>query len=222
MKKKSQIKIGAAILITICLVSLYFLTPLKEYTNVDKIIEVSKNAPDGWLTFGLFLAIFFFGGVLFTPIPLITFASGLIFGVWKGLAVSFIGLILASTSGYLLGKLLGTDFLGNKINKHLDKFNDNIDDKGAMAVIALRLAPTPPFTVTSILSGSINLNYIKYLGASVLGIAPLALSATFFGKGAIKLMQKPSSMAITMVAASIILYITYYLLKKKHKSEEND
>lgn len=54
---------------------------------------------------------------------------------------------------------------------------------------------------------------------STIGIAPLGLSAIFFGKGVLELIKEPSGLAVTSIAAAIILFVVFWLLRKKQQTE---
>ncbi|MFW8591021.1 TVP38/TMEM64 family protein [Glaciecola sp. 2405UD65-10] len=220
MKNINIIKIFAVIAVIGALVAVYFFTPLSEYLKIDKITELTNDVPENALTAIIFLAIFFVGGAILIPVPLMAFTVSLVFNIWISLLICVAGFLLASLSGYGIGRALGTSFFGETVEKHLNKIKDKIDDKGPWAVLALRLAPTPPFTITSIIGGSLKLNFWKYCIGSTLGIAPLALSAVFFGKGALRMMKEPSGLAATSIVAAVILYVVYRVIKKKQTGDD--
>lgn len=201
------------------LICSYYLTPLSEYLTIEAVIQLTSEVPENLTTAVIFLGVFFVGGMLFIPIPLIAFSVSLVFGVWNSIYIVLLGLILASLSGYTLGKIIDEDSFGSSIKKHIGKIRNNIEDKGFYAVMALRLAPTPPFTITSILAGTININLKRYLIGSVLGIVPLALSAVLFGEAALNFIKQPSCLAMMTFIAATILLILYKLLKKKDPQE---
>lgn len=215
IKKSHLIKTIVFFAITVALLAAYFFTPLKDYFDIDKIIELAKDFPDSWTVFFSFLAIFAVGGCLLMPIPLATFAISLIFDLEKSLILCILGAMMASSSAYFLGFLLNLDTFGPWVNKHLQKIKKKLDNKGPYAVFALRIAPTPPFTVTSILSGSLKVNYPKYLLASTLGILPLMLLVLFFGKQMMEILQEPSTFGISALIALVILYVIFSINKKK-------
>lgn len=215
MKNSSLIKIALVIAIILGLAALYFFTPLGEYLKIDKITELTDDVPESFLTAIIFLGIFFIGGALLVPIPLIAFTVSLVFNVWVSLLICILGFLLASLSAYSIGRMLGVDFFGDKIEKQLNKIKEKVDDKGPWAILALRMAPTPPFTVTSFIAGSLKINIWKYCLGSTLGIAPLGLSALFFGEGALQMMKEPSGLAATSIVAAIMLYFIYRVIKKK-------
>lgn len=218
MKTSNIIKIGTLVVVILGLLAAYFLTPLSEYVSVDKITELTSDVPQTIPVALIFLGISFVGGALLAPIPLIAFAVSLVFDVWFSVLIAIPGFLLASRSGYGVGRLIGTDSFGKTVTKHVDSIRDKVDDKGAWSILALRLAPTPPFTITSMISGAIKINIVKYAAGSTLGIAPLGLSAIFFGKGAIEMMKDPSGLAASSIIAAIILLSVFKIMKDKQKS----
>ncbi|MFA3793025.1 TVP38/TMEM64 family protein [Aliiglaciecola sp. SL4] len=219
MKKHNGIKLGVIVAILAGVVAAYFLTPLGEYLNIDKITELTSSVPQNFVTALVFLGVFFIGGSLLVPIPLMAFAVGLVFNIWISLLICIPGFLLASVSGYGVGKFMGVEVFGQKVSNSLDKVKDKMDDKGAWAVLALRLAPTPPFTVTSIIGGSLRIDFWKYAFGSTVGIMPLGLSAVFFGEGALQMMKDPSGLAATSLVAAIILFIVYRVMVNKQTEQ---
>jgi uncharacterized membrane protein YdjX (TVP38/TMEM64 family) len=212
--------IAIIVLVIVVIAGLYFLTPLQEYLSIDKITEVTNDVPKTFMTALIFLAIFTIGGAMVVPIPLIAFAVSLVFNIWLSVLIVFPGVLLASLSGYCVGRIIDTDFFGEKIEKNIDKIKEKLDDKGVWAVLALRLAPTPPFTITSIICGAMKLNIVKYAIGSVLGIAPLVLSAMLFGQGALEMVKEPSAIAISSLVAAVILYAVYWFIKRQQSNDK--
>ncbi|MDO6692693.1 VTT domain-containing protein [Aliiglaciecola sp. 3_MG-2023] len=220
MNKNNGMKLGVLILILVGLAAAYFLTPLGEFLSIDKITELTNSVPQNLVTALVFLGIFFIGGSLLIPIPLMAFAVGLVFNIWISLLICIPGFLLASLSGYGVGKFMGVEVFGQRVSDSLDKVKNKMDDKGAWAVLALRLAPTPPFTVTSIIGGSLGINIWKFAFGSTVGIMPLGLSAVFFGEGALQMMKEPSGLAATSLVAAIILFIVYRVMVNKQTEQE--
>ncbi|GAC15749.1 TVP38/TMEM64 family protein [Aliiglaciecola lipolytica] len=219
MAKSNYIKLGVIVTILIAAVIAYFFTPLGDYLSIEKITEFTDSVPQSFTTALVFLGVFFIGGSLLVPIPLMAFAVGLVFNLWISILICIPGFLFASLSGYGVGRFIGVEVFGEKIGKSLEKVKDKMDDKGAWAVLALRLAPTPPFTVTSIIGGSLQLNIWKYALGSTLGIMPLGLSAVFFGEGALKMMKEPSGLAATSIVAAVILFIVYRIMVRKQTEQ---
>jgi len=202
-------------------VAIYFFTPVKEFLTIEKVTELTEAVPQNAITAIACLGLFILGGAMLVPIPLMALAVSLIFDPLFAVAIVIPGFALASSSGYLLGRYIDQDAFGEKFEQRLEKINKKLDDKGVWAVLALRMAPTPPFTVTSMICGALRLNFRSYVIGSVIGIAPLGLSAVFFGKGAIEIMQDPSGIAASFVIAAIVLLSVYFAIKHKQNKQSD-
>lgn len=214
-QKKSLYKyLGLAFVVTLIL-GVYFLTPLKTYFSADKVVELTNQVPNNFTTYVAFLAIFAIGGCLLMPMPLAAFAASLVFPLWIAISLCVAGAFLASSTGYFMGRLISLDTFGEWVKNHLETVKKKMDGKSAYAVLALRLAPTPPFTVTSIISGSLKLNYFKYVIASTAGILPLMLLVLFFGREMLEAFKEPTGMTIASLVALAILAVLYKYAKKK-------
>jgi uncharacterized membrane protein YdjX (TVP38/TMEM64 family) len=220
MKSKNKfIGFSVLALVLVTMTCVYLFTPIGDYLSIDKITEITEEIPDNLTSAGIFLLVFLIGGMLLAPIPLMAFAVSLVFDIWLSVLIVIPGFMLASLSGYSIGRMIDTSIFGESVEKHIDGIKDKVDDKGAWAVVALRLAPTPPFTITSMIAGTLKINVFKFLVASTFGIMPLGLSAVFFGKGAIEMMQDPSGIAATSIVAAIILFSIYIVMKRKQSQQ---
>ncbi|MBT0584816.1 TVP38/TMEM64 family protein [Alteromonas oceanisediminis] len=219
MKQNKWFVIAVIVAIVAALVAVYFLTPINEYLKVDKIVEVTEEVPTTFSTALIFLGIFLLGGALMIPIPLMAMAVGLVFNIWVSVLIVVCGFVLAGMSGYGIGMLIDPQSFGEKFGGKVDKVREQVDDRGVWALLALRLAPTPPFTITSIISGSLRIKLWQYVLGTTLGIAPLGLSAAFFGKGAIELMREPSTIAASFLVAAAIVYIAFRVIKKRKAAQ---
>ncbi len=215
LDKKSLFKYGGLAIVIIALITAYFFTPLKTYFTADKVIEITDQVPNTFSSYAVFLLIFIVGGCLLMPMPLAAFAAGLIFPLWVAISLCVVGAFLASSSGYFLGRLIDLDTFGSWVKEHLETVKNKMEDKSAYAVLALRLAPTPPFTVTSIICGSLKLNYFRYVIASTAGILPFMLLVLIFGREMLEAIKEPTGITIATLVALAILVILYKISKKK-------
>src|SRR5690606_2783992 len=109
--------------------------------------------------------------------------SVLAFGpVWGGLII-LISVFIASSIGYFIGRYFGPviveKLIGHKTEK---KIGDFIDDYGFWAVIVTRLNPFLSNDAISFVAGILKMGYWKFMGATLVGIAPLTLFIAIIGK----------------------------------------
>ena len=132
MKKANIIKLGIFICVVTGLLALYFLTPFNDYLEIDKISQLAIDVPENALTALIFLGVFFIGGSLLIPIPLMAFTVSLVFNIWMSVLICIPGFLLASLSGYGIGRAIGRDSFGEGLKKHTKTIKDKMDDRGAI------------------------------------------------------------------------------------------
>ncbi len=107
----------------------------------------------------------------------------LAYGFIGGVLTSVIGVFLASTVGYLLGKMLGEEnlekILGKKKSKKIDFW---VEKYGFWAIALFRLSPFLSNDAISIIAGMLCMGYRKFILATLTGIIPLALAIGYFAE----------------------------------------
>ncbi|HLT21252.1 MAG TPA: TVP38/TMEM64 family protein [Thermomicrobiales bacterium] len=127
------------------------------------------------------------GQALAAPVPsfTITFANGLVYGVFWGWLLSVAGHALAATVCFYLARSLGrrpVETLTGKVG--LEAVDGWIQRRGAMAVLVTRLVPGISFDVVSYAVGLTGMSYGRFLLATVLGTLPQTLLYAYLGQNA--------------------------------------
>ena len=113
--------------------------------------------------------------VIFTFVPAepLHVISGISFGLWKGMCVCFIGILLGNTIIYILNRIFG--------DKIKDFFTSDIDfdfnaakasTKLALIVIILYCLPAIPYGIICFFAASMNMKYPKYILITGVGSIP--------------------------------------------------
>lgn len=215
-----KVKLAFMISGLIGIAALWMFTPLKQYLDPAFVADYAQKLPENLWVVASFLGVFAAGGVLMIPMPLLSFAVSLVFPLWQSVIICILGSALASSSGYLLGYASNILEKLGSLQKYVDKARDAMTGKGAWSVVAFRVAPTPPFTVTSILSGSIGISFGRYLLGSVLGIFPFMLLTQVFGMQMLKQLKNPSTLGLSALIAIVLLFAVFkFVVNKNHNSE---
>ena len=202
---------------TFVAVSLMFvLFVFKQNFDIHKLLDQAESLPDNIWVFLGFQLVYIFGSWLFIPISVTTVMVLIVFPLPKAILATTIGVLLASSAAYLIGFWGAPLLRKEKYRKHLKKIESEIDQHGFWAIGALRLSPQPPFLVTSLLSGFLKLNFVAYLSASLIGLTPMLLLTFLFGQQAIEVIKSPSTVAITSLAAMVILIPIYYKIRQSY------
>lgn len=190
--KQSKFPLFISVLIIGTLVLTYFLIPeVREFLN-ESWNTLTSNDNDrirawvgdfGW--FGpmvLILAMTLQMFLLVIPSIALMVVSVLAYGPVGGISIILISVFVASSVGYFIGRYFGPGIvkklIGHKTEKKIGSF---IDDYGFWAIIVTRLNPFLSNDAISFVGGILKMGYWKFLGATLIGIAPLALFIAVIG-----------------------------------------
>lgn len=123
---------------------------------------------------GGFFLFFVVATALSIPVAtVLTLLAGSLFGFWEALLlVSF-----ASSSGATLAMLLSRYFLRAQVERRWPRWvaaiNQGLEREGVLYLLALRLAPAPPFFVVNLLMGLTRVPAWRFFIVSQVGMLPL-------------------------------------------------
>lgn len=175
------------------LVATYFFVPqVEHFLNEAWSVLTSddENRIQSWVSgFGWFgpvllvLAMIAQMFLLVIPTILLMVVSVLAYGPVWGSVIIFAAVFAASSVGYLIGRYFGDTFvtriLGEKSERKIEEF---IDDYGFWAVIVTRINPFLSNDAISFVGGLLRMGYWKFIGATLVGIAPLTIFIAVSGK----------------------------------------
>jgi len=121
--------------------------------------------------------------LLVVPSILLMVVSVLAYGPIWGSVIIFASVFAASSIGYLIGNYFGDSIVTKIIGKSSqEKVTSFLDDYGFWAVIVTRLNPFLSNDAISFVGGLLRMGYWKFMGATMVGIAPLTLFIAIIGK----------------------------------------
>lgn len=223
--KQSKLPLYISAFIIAALVLTYFFVPgvrlfLDEAwstltSNDDEKIRLWVN-DFGW--FGpviLVLAMTLQMFLLVIPTIALMVVSVLAYGPVWGSVIILLSVFVASSVGYFIGRYFGPviveKLIGQKTEKKIEDF---IEDYGFWAVIVTRLNPFLSNDAISFVGGILKMGYWKFIGATLLGIAPLTLFIAIIGKSTDQL--KTGLLWGSLI--SLILFGCYVYWDKRKRS----
>jgi len=192
-EKKSRLPLYLSIALIGALIAAYFVIPqvesfVKEAWSV--LTSDNEERMEQWVNgFGwmgpvvLILVMIVQMFLLVVPSILLMVVSILAYGpVWGSLIV-FASVFAASSVGYFVGSYFGDAVVTRIIGKKSEqKVEDFLDDYGFWAVIVTRLNPFLSNDAISFVGGLLRMGYWKFIGATLIGIAPLTIFIAIMGK----------------------------------------
>jgi len=130
--------------------------------------------------------------------------------VW-GSVIAITAVTVASTIGYWLGRVLGEAGVSKLIGKKTqEKVSEFMESYGIWAIIIARISPFLSNDAVSFVAGLANMNYLKFLAATLAGIVPLTLLLAWLGENSDRLKNG----LIWVSVVSLAVFIGYVIYKK--------
>jgi uncharacterized membrane protein YdjX (TVP38/TMEM64 family) len=133
--------------------------------------------------------------------------------VW-GTVLSLVATAIAASVGYAVGKYVG-DVAVRKLvgDKTEEKVAGWVQEYGFWAIVFARASPFISGDAISLISGISRIRFPKFISATALGAIPLAITIGYFGDNT----QRLKTGFVWMTAVSVLLFLGYYVYRKKTK-----
>ncbi|MGA0557541.1 TVP38/TMEM64 family protein [Larkinella sp. VNQ87] len=144
--------------------------------------------------------------------------SVLAYGPVWGTVLSLAASAIAASVGYVVGKYVGDvavrKLVGDKTEEKVEAWMERY---GFWAVVFARASPFISGDAVSLIGGISRIGFLRFIGATVLGVFPLVLAIGYFGENTQRLKQG----LIWMTAISVLLFLVYYLYQRKKKKADH-
>jgi uncharacterized membrane protein YdjX (TVP38/TMEM64 family) len=115
------------------------------------------------------------------PGPLLSGASGLLFGTALGTPVSIVAATLGASLAFSLSRRFGARSVDELSGHRVRVVQDFIAQRGFLAVLYARILPAMPYNVVNYASGLTRVPLLVFAAATGLGCAPRAFAYTALG-----------------------------------------
>ncbi|TDN89341.1 putative membrane protein YdjX (TVP38/TMEM64 family) [Salegentibacter sp. 24] len=224
--RKSKIPLIVSGVIIATLIASYFFVPgIRDFfteawsvlTSNDekKITQWVSNF--GWMgPTILILAMIAQMFLIVIPSVALMVVSILAYGPVFGSLIIFAAIFSASSVGYFIGRYFGPVIVQKLIgHKNENKIEDFIEDYGFWAVIVTRINPFLSNDAISLVGGILKMGYWRFIGATLVGIAPLTIFIAIIGKSTDGL--KTGLLWGSVV--SLVIFILYVWWDKKKRKK---
>lgn len=214
----------ASLLLVAILVACYFIFPgYHSFVNEAYHILLSDNDAEIkrwvgelglWGPLFIVLAMVVQMFLIFVPSPLLMVVAVLAYGPVWGTLLSILSVMVSSTIGYFVGRMIGKDALYRLIGKNKEKKMESyVSEYGLWVVIISRVSPAFSNDAISFVAGIVKMNYLRFIGATFVGITPLAILIGWFGENNDRLQ---SGLLWTSIVC-VILLIVYIIFDRRRK-----
>lgn len=148
------------------------------------------------------------------PGEITEFASGYVFGAWRGFFYSILGIMLGSAFNFYFARLVGRPvlerFIGQATWTKVDKLLNNA--RGKSAVFLLFLIPGTPKDAMCYGAGLSSMSLVEFVVITGLARSPALLSSILLGSQASR--RDYRAMFLTALVAGLAI-VGYYLYERR-------
>lgn len=105
-------------------------------------------------------------GIPLTPLVLL---AGALFGLFEGVVVAWVGLVLGTSGAYWIARLIGGASVARLLAGHQDIVARLQGRRRFLTLLRLRAIPLIPSLLLDYAAGTARMDYVAYLGATMIG-----------------------------------------------------
>ncbi len=186
----------------------------------EALRSVFRMDTTDWQTPLLVVGVFLVGSALMVPVTLMIVASAATLGLAAGLFYAGLGTLVSSAVLYGVGAWLGTDLVRRITGGKLSKIRNAIRRRGILAVAAVRVLPIAPFSLVNLAAGAASVGLWRFLGGTILGMAPGFILLSALGDQLYRLLSEPTPAALAAVAGLVLLWIAALFVVRRWARRE--
>lgn len=154
--------------------------------------------------------------LIFFPSFLPIIIAIMAYGFWLGILISLIGIGIASTIGYYIGRKLKGALLNKWLGeKNLEQMDFWISNYSFGVVVLFRISPFLSNDAISFIAGMLKMDYKKFMAATMAGMVPLSLAIGYFSEDISTLEDG----LYWIGGAGLLLYALYVYIDYKRKKK---
>lgn len=197
--------------LALTLAAVWTMTPLREYLSREGLATLFERYDAGesqtLLVIPLLYALL---GLCFFPINLLIIVTASLFPVAWALAYIVLGIVANVAAVYGLGRMAGRFIFRKFFGRRTREILHRIGDGHFLALVLLRIVPVAPNSVVTLAAGAGRIPFLRFILATLLGMAPGTLMLVLFQKSIIDLFRDPSwgslSLLLLLTLTAILIY----------------
>ncbi len=153
------------------------------------------------------------------PSVVLMVVSVVAYGPIKGALLAIVAVLVASTVGYMVGRGIGAERVERLLGEDKsEKMRGYIERYGLWSVVVFRLSPFLSNDAISFVGGLLHMSYFKFIFATALGIAPLAIAIGVAGRST----ESMETAFGWISAVSLALLVGFILFDRKRRGHESE
>ena len=171
--------------------------------SVDSLRDWGEDL--GWAGWIAFVPAAIVLNCAFLPVPVICGASGLLFGIPAGTALSILAVAGCAGVQNAVGRRFGGARAEQLLGRRGKLIDDLLDRRGFAAVVYVRLTPFAPFTLLNFATGVTRLRPLTIAAGTALAMSPRIYGYTAIGGNLDDLGSTESVVAFVLIASTAAL-----------------
>jgi uncharacterized membrane protein YdjX (TVP38/TMEM64 family) len=213
--RKALLGGAAVLLVLVALAAAWRWTPLREWLDLDTLLEFSDYLKEGPWTPLAVAAAYLAAAVVMFPVTLLNLVVVIVFGPFLGPTYALSGATLSAAGAYWVGRRLGRDSVRRFAGKRLNRISQRLARQGVLAMSLVRLVPIAPFTVVNLVAGASHISFRHYLFGTVIGLAPGITATTLVVNRATAVLRDPGTLTIALLGAvAVAIVVAGYFLRR--------
>ena len=210
------IAMGTALLLALVLTLIWQFTSVSEFVTLDHAKSLfSSVAESHWAAPLWVLGIFLAAGAIAFPVTLLIVATMATFGPWLGFLYALIGVLASAIVMYWIGVWVGSDALRAVLGKRWRRARLEINERGFLAVAAIRLLPVAPFTLVNLIAGACAVGFLDYVAGTMIGMLPGLLVASLLGHGIVTVFTDMSFINVMQLLLALVAWFSMAWIAQK-------
>lgn len=126
----------------------------------------------------IFVVLHIIVSLTFVPRTAMSFAAGVLFGLWGGILLTTAGAMAGSIAGFMLMRYLHRDLFGYQAKGRLawlSGVRQRLDEGGWRGVALMRLVPVLPHSASNYALGLTQISFGDYCLGSLIGLLPMTV-----------------------------------------------
>lgn len=203
-RKRPLIVAGILAAFVAALALLWRYTPLASLVTADNVIGIAQVFAQHWWAPLLVVLAYTPASMVMFPRPLLTMAAVVVFGPWEGFAYAMIGVVIAGTAGYAIGRMVHRDTVRRLAGPRLHRLTGVLQRRGIVAVTLVRFVPIAPYLVVNVVMGAMRIRLHHFILGTFLGMLPGGLAATVLSDQVAVALMNPSRVNLWVVAGAVL------------------
>jgi uncharacterized membrane protein YdjX (TVP38/TMEM64 family) len=208
-KRKKRLIIFAAVLLAVAVaMSLAWrYTPLRDIVTVENTVELMESISSKWWAPIVIALLYTPASLIMFPRPLLTLASAVAFGPWKGFAVAMGGIVSSAFILYMAGRQVKKTTVSKIAGPRIEKLSKMLGKKGFLAIAAVGMVPAAPFSIEMIVAGALRIPLLDLLLGVALAHLPGTIGTTVLGDQVVAAFTSGREVNRGIIAAVVIGFV---------------